>query len=332
MGIIAVIGLYLTSLKEEGFDFTRNLKGQLLPVKVITLDNRFFYLAGEWFPYIYLGNNYVPDTLWRIELNLRGSLQKFTFDKNNKIQGATYVQVHSSQLFISDLTHYKLFRGSLKDATLVQVERKQQLFADAIPVSNTSVVTRELDGYSKEYIIAKRIAGNSVTIRNDTILEKQIDGIFCTDGMLRYSESANVLVYIYYYRNQFIVIDTALHVQYRRHTIDPIFKARIKVAELTKDRTVTLASPPYLVNAACALYKHNILINSNIRSKDQSSKSFEEGSTIDIYDIRSGAYQASFEIPKFRNSKLREFKIYNGYLFALHDNYLVLYDASKLFP
>jgi len=60
------------------------------------------------------------------------------------------------------------------------------------------------------------------------LLQKQIDGFFDTDGMMHYDSKLQKLVYIYYYRNQFLVADKNGNLKYRGNTIDTTSKAQLK--------------------------------------------------------------------------------------------------------
>ena len=51
----------------------------------------------------------------------------------------------------------------------------------------------------------------SVSLKHG-ILEKQIDGVFDVDGILTYSTEPNLLSYVYYYRNEYIIMDSDLTV------------------------------------------------------------------------------------------------------------------------
>jgi hypothetical protein len=45
---------------------------------------------------------------------------------------------------------------------------------------------------------------------NHELLEKQVDGVFDTDGQLLRDDITGELVYIYFYRNEFMVMDSNL--------------------------------------------------------------------------------------------------------------------------
>jgi len=128
------------------------------------------------------------------------------------------------------------------------------------------------------------------------ILEKQIDGVFCVDGTMRFSKEIDRLVYTYRYRNQFIVMDTNLNVVARINTIDTTSKAKIKIATIKSTNSRTLASPPFVVNNQTSVYKQWLFVNSSLLALNDDPDTFNTTSIIDVYDIVNAKYLFSFYI------------------------------------
>src|SRR5690606_14246049 len=95
-----------------------------------------------------------------------------------------------------------------------------------------SFALRSYSMKSKGYELAKEQTDSPYFAFEYDILEKQIDGLFSVNGMLHYNKELNRVVYLYSYRNQFMVLDTAMRLLYRANTLDTIAHAHIKVAHI----------------------------------------------------------------------------------------------------
>ncbi|WP_431244488.1 hypothetical protein ACQ9BO_09335 [Flavobacterium sp. P21] len=86
--------------------------------------------------------------------------------------------------------------------------------------------------------------------------QKQLDGVFDTDGRLLYDETTQKIVYVYFYRNQFIAAGKDAELISRSRTIDTTSHARLKVSYVKNSTERKMSAPPYIVNAgACRLWK-----------------------------------------------------------------------------
>lgn len=130
------------------------------------------------------------------------------------------------------------------------------------------------------------------------LLKGQQDNFFTTLGSLLVDAIHNKVVYVYLYRNEFMLLDTNLNLQYSAHTIDTISQAKIKTAVLDKT-TLTLASPPLMVNEQGVLQWPYLYIHSRILSASEDPDVFDQHQVIDVYDLEDrGRYCFSFYLSK----------------------------------
>lgn len=302
----------------------------LAPHKIWDLNERSIYIAGKHFDSLYLGNNLRPSELKMINLKIKGNAAIHPVSLKGTMPKATSFIVQSGKLYMMDLVSYKMYKASLEHPELKQFMDHRNFFSEAIPVSENTVITRTLAQGALEYVLAVETAGDSSIRRVNGLLEKQIDGLFCTDGMLTFNPATQHLLYVYFYRNQFICMDTTLTLIYRRNTIDPVETARIKVARVEKDNTITLASPPYIVNKRAATDGHWLFINSEIKSRKEDPDLFRRTSAIDVYNLADGSYRFTFYVPAYKGHKLREFKVFNSSLVAIQGRHLVTYNMPVI--
>lgn len=178
---------------------------------------------------------------------------------------------------------------------------------------------------------------DTASVLSSYILPKQIDGIFCADGRLNYDPENSRLYYMYYYRGEFLCLDTNLNLLYKAKTIDTVHVAKLGIkyykesstpSKATLKRTVTGVSR--LVNHYFNVGNNNIYILSALKADNQSATDFLAKNTIDVYSAGHGNYLYSFDIPKYRETKLREFRIKGNNFYAFYKNNLVWYSLDEL--
>jgi len=157
------------------------------------------------------------------------------------------------------------------------------------------------------------------------ILTKQIDGLFCTDGILNYDPGTRQLVYTYYYRNEFILLDKNLNVIKTAHTIDTTSRAHIKVAKINSDKSVTLASPPEFVNLRSSLSGNWLFIQSPVKAINEQEDEFANNSAIDIYNVSDNKYHFSIYIPDLNQKKISAFQVHGKNLYVIQDKFLTIF-------
>jgi hypothetical protein len=160
------------------------------------------------------------------------------------------------------------------------------------------------------------------------LLQKQIDGVFCTDGTLTYSPEVGRLIYTYYYRNQFIVYDTNLNLDYRGHTIDTFSRAQIKVGYISSEKSKKLLDKK-VVNVQSVASGNYLFVQSNLLAKNDASDWLLNNTIIDVYDLKKNMYKFSFTLANYAGAHVRDFIVFDGNLFALYDHYLVKYDLQS---
>ena len=202
-------------------------------------------------------------------------------------------------------------------------------FVEAIPLSPSTFAIKSYNTFNKGYELAKRTVSPPYINFNFDLLQKQIDGVFCVDGKIHYSKDLNKIVYLYTYRNEYIVADTNLNLLYRSHTIDTFSRARIKVANVNSDGTSMLGAPPLLVNGKSCVAGNKLYIQSPLLSRNENIADFESSSVIDVYNLDDGYYSYSFYIPMFKNDKFKDFQVNGNLIVTIFNDHLVLYEMNQ---
>jgi len=198
-------------------------------------------------------------------------------------------------------------------------------FNMAIPVSSSSLALRSVDTALKQNIISKVNLITNAIKKQPKSLDKQLDGFFCTDGLMKKDPITDRLLYMYYYRNLLVCLDSNLNILYKSHTIDSNTTAKLKIGEIKSSEFYTLAVPEVKVNQAVAIGLGSVFIKSGLLSDNENRQHFSKASVIDQYLESTGAYEGSFYIPDFSGFKISDFRILGNTLITLQGHYLVTY-------
>src|SRR5690606_29049517 len=147
------------------------------------------------------------------------------------------------------------------------------------PIGPKTIALKMMNAKTKERTLGMESNVEPYVKLNSDILEKQLDGIFCTDGQLIYNRDLSQLVYIYYYRNEYMVMDSKMKLLYRARTIDTVSKAHIKLASLRSGEVRKLASPPNIVNLGAYASGAHLYIHATGMAKNDDETTFNRSST-----------------------------------------------------
>lgn len=296
----------------------------LQPQFSINLPGRDLYFAGTSNGTLYLGNLLSP----RMVIEVSDSSVN-TFE----IEMGTFPDAKTSKVlmlppyfFLADLVDYRVYRGTIADWRLYEeVHTPGKFFTELVPVSNQGLVLRT---YHKDDNMFTLTYENSFTgehIPESSLLEKQVDGIICTDGILLFDKHSSQIVYTYFSRNQFICTDSTLQLNFRAHTIDTTFYAKIKVAPLWGTQGYAMASPPHIVNRRASVSHNTLYINSTLVADNEDEILFKQVDVLDLYDLKDGHYLHSLYLDRLGGKKLRHFIVDQDRVYTLSENILRVY-------
>jgi len=285
-----------------------------------------WYFAGDQKDSVFLGNLSNPYKLLRVDSGLKDSSMI-------SLKGFENVQLYKGVSTILDEGKYYLIDGMkpvIMTGSYFDLNLNRQIrvpyFTAAKPLTQGSFVLRYVNT-KNENVLAKLIVGSD-SLKSTHLLEKQVDGIFCTDGEMVKIPGSSKMIYVYYYRNQFLCVDSNLNLLYKGKTIDTVSHTQIKVAKIVSTGETTISAPPLTVNKkACANSKY-LFVQSGLRANNETDYMIKDVSMIDVYAVKDGMYQFSFYLPDFRGNKVRDFKVYGQSLYALYDHYLYKYQLN----
>lgn len=215
-----------------------------------------YYFAGESGGRIYLGNYTAPLNIKSADQGLKSlKAERITFRTNEIPFKKPIVSVQGFYFFLKEGSVPAVYRGKTSDWKINYNLKGIPYFTQSVQIDSTTTGFRSNNGENLGNILGVFNQYSRPSIKyNGRLLQRQIDGVFDTDGILLYSEKIQRLVYVYFYRNEFIIANNSGHLVRRGNTIDTVSKAKIGVAYLKGNKERTMNAPPLIVNANAAVY------------------------------------------------------------------------------
>lgn len=298
---------------------------------MLNLKYRDYYFAGATDSILFLGTYSSPLSILALDHNLKvlGNY-KVQLDNYKFPFRSTQIRIAAPYFYLADGTVPCIFKGKISDWKAKTLTNNGTYFSTFVPVDTTAIVFRGKSSESGENILGTIATGaDQYKVKtSQKLLQKQIDGIFDTDGMLHHNGKLKSLIYLYYYRNQFIVADQNLNLLRRGNTIDTTSHAKIKISKLPNgDRK--LSAPPNFVNKYSATAGNYLYVNSGLRGRFESAVQWKETAVIDVYDIAKRTYVYSLPVYPVSGEKLHAIYATEKQLFFLIDNAIVAYTLKE---
>jgi len=329
-----IIGLYLASentMHRENPFIRRFIQGTAIKTAEINLDNNSKYFTGSDEKIIYLGDNKAPLHIIRYDSTLKiKKHHKIELESESFPFQSVQVRVAPPYFYLMDGTVPVIFKGNIADwKAKLWMHNNNYYFSKAEIISKDKIVFRAQELKTHNNILGTFTKKDSLTVNYaPTILQKQLDGFFDTDGIINVDRKNQNVIYTYYYRNEFSVSDRNLKLLHRNNTIDTTTTAKLKIAHIKETGQKKIASLPATVNQITA-YSNNILfINSKVIGRYESRKMWKEASIIDMYNCENGDYISSLYIYHANKAKVREIFVIEDNLYAIIGHQLHKYKLN----
>lgn len=330
--VSSLYGLYINRIDVKN-GFTRKwLQPPLAVKKEIDLQFPGYYLAGSTDSVIYLASTSAKAQLIEINTPSLGAREKFVADAKRlsiNWQRSTML-VDPPNVYLTEGVGKTICSGQIADSIRMKVcNTLSEGFYFASPLSQSAAVNIYFDTVFRQRNLGSfNITGNRA-LANHPILQKQIDGRFCSDGQLIVKPKQNRVVFLYFYRNQFLLADTNLQKLIWLPTIDTNSTAKIQLGKVNRGRSVTFSATPQLVNKKMFVGDDAVYIISNMRSDEQDLDEYFSHTAIDRYSLKEQRYTGSYLVPNKSNKQVTDIVVSNKMLYALQGNFLVAYQVTN---
>jgi hypothetical protein len=336
--VLTIGGLYLYSLKGK------NLKNgflRLYPAHVLgkiihrSLPNETLYIVGVASDKIFLGDYKNIQSLYQTDSNLSffHTIPLGLPFLDEFLTSQSRIMFESDQLYVIQQLTSTIYKTTLSTTPSIQTFMDSPNISStaAVPLSSTSFILRTYYDPLKQNILTKRTLHKPYFQYATGTLQKQVDGIFCTDGALLLNKESKQVIYVYTYRNQFICLDSNLKVLYRARTIDTNTIAKIQVVEIKSQSQSTLSNPPITVNRLSYVSGNHLFINSALSADNEVVSNFNRYAVIDVYNSNDGSYQFSFYVARDHERPISSFMVWGNKLILIQGATLFIYDIDKAF-
>lgn len=329
VGIVLVIVLFRLSENKihHNNGFSRRIPHS--PVKMlkgISLEHNSFYLAGYTNGKIYLGNNSAPKHILEVDTSLtHQNAYRLNQDNHNFKFATAQVRVKDGYYYFADGTIAVIYRGSTKDWKGVPIYNGTTKFSTYEVIDSSNFTVRALHPKTGEnYLALIDIHNNTLAQKATDILEKKIDGVFDTDGVLSYNPKLKTTLYTYYYRNQYLLTKPTLDSIVKGKTIDTLQQVDLKFAYLNEGREKKFATQPEKINTYATTAGNYLYIKSKRLGKYDRAQMLKDASIIDVYQLNNNSYQFSFYFYNYKGEEIKSFKVYDDIIVGLTKKYLVV--------
>lgn len=284
-----------------------------------TLESNSYYLAGVNDRKIYLANYNAPlyikvvDNTLEHEDNFRVEI-----DNTELPFKRVRIRVNSPYFFLGDGTVPILFRGYTNDWKAKTFSFDDAYFLQFLPSDSADIVisTTSTQTRSNALGVLSRIDDSIHLTLNTSILVRQLNGTFDTDGLLL-SNGDDRLVYVYHYRNAYEVADTKLDYLHTGNTIDTISRVRLDVAYYEKENQFSIGGRSIMVNKSAACYGDYLYIHTDRLGRYEDDDVLRSAGIIDVYDFKELKYLHSFYFYHQPQEKIRDFLVYKDRIIAM---------------
>lgn len=270
-----------------------------------------------------------PAQLYVTDNNLQnGHYINLNTPNNSKIASRFSCIVDSPAVYILAGSLPGIFKTTLEGSSLNKYQFPGGIFTRTALISENSFALRMFD--QLDQILAKGNLTTSELKKERNISEKNEDAGISTDGRLLYDNETKSLLYIHFYRNEILCLDTNLNLIRKLNTIDINSSSLKKAEEVKSEGIITNLSPKRLLNAYSITSNGSLYNLSKVKGDNETVTALRDNSVIDVYDIKTGSCKGSFYIPMHKKEKLNSFRIVNNQIISMYRGYLVAYALPQI--
>lgn len=330
---LAVIGimvvLFFSSeyiIKKENNFIRRFGQHPIRDEKAFDLGLNSYYFAGMADGRIYLGNLTAPLLLTSIDTALTETKAvKIKLDDAGHPFRLIQVKVRSPYFYLYDGTVPVIYRGLMSGSLAHTISFEDSYFSQLEVIDSTDFAFRALSSETKTQVLGKLSVNRHPKVAlHETLLKKQVDGVFDTDGQLLRDGVTGELTYIYAYRNEFLVMDSDLAVLQKLHTIDTISRAQVRVT-LLPDGNHKMDAPPLQVNKKSTVHGQVLFNESMLMGKFEPREMWQQAAIVDMYRTDKQEYLGSFYVQDRGKNKMAWMFATDKHLFVLTGTEILRY-------
>lgn len=331
--IVLIIVLYLLSEHEvhRNNGLVRRLPHHpAKSIRGLNIKLNSYYIAGFDQGRVYLGNVSAPLNLLSVDTATLKDVKDIRMKLENSHNypfASVQVRIRAPYFFIADGKVPGIFRGKMSDWYARPFMTDKKTYFNLLePIDSSSFGLRAMN-ITDGNILGNLTVGshNKLQLATGLLQKKTGDGLFDTDGMLSYNEELQQLVYVYYYRNQYITANRDFTQVYRTNTIDTLKESTLNLVTVKSRHERKFATHPTKLQQYSTSSGNYLFVKSERLGKYEPEVMLRDAGIIDVYDLNKHTYEFSFYLYNYEGEKVKTFKVYGNLLFGLTEHYLVCY-------
>lgn len=333
VAVVSVLFIMSEDVVHKRNNFTRRFpQHPAVQGKELDLGSNNYYIAGVDSDFIYLGNTKAATTVTLVSRDFKRMQTRLITvpDPERKFKSLTVV-VRSPWFYLYDGGSAFVYTGFVNDWKAKLWSADKAYFNHFEPVDSLQAIVRTVSSASNEVVLGRFYKNGDRPLHLcPDVLTKQIDGVFDVDGSLMYNRQVNKIIYVYAYRNEYLIMDTDLKNKVSGHTIDTTSRAQIKVRYVPSLNASKLATPDKVVNRLAATFGRYLYVNSKLIGKFEPTEMWDQASIVDVYDVEKQRYVLSFYLYDEDGEKISDFEVTEDYIYVVAGKYLVPYQIEKI--
>lgn len=328
---LSVFLLYLQSENQlrKNNNFTRRyIPHALEESKELNIKYNSFYFIGQDNKNIYLGNTTAPLNITIVKKDL-SSFSKFRIPLNTNSHSFKNLTVtwKTPNYYIYDGTVPVIYTGSLEKTDSLKTVSFGEMYFDQLNViSDTIFLFRSQSSKFKTFVIGE-YKNHKVNLKYD-LLGTQNSGYIKNDGHLISDLEKKSFIYLYYYKNEFVVFDSLLNQKNKFKLISFKKEQKTEMVKLS-DGSSKVKNPLQQTVKNSTVSKNLLFVNSNSKATHDGIMQWNKASIIDMYKINQQYYSGSFLIPDRHGEKVKDMLIADQYLYILIGNEIIKYHFAQ---
>lgn len=300
----------------------------ILPDAVLDLGYNSFYFGGYQHDQIFLGNRTSPLFVVKCRGNLRDTTEHIISNLSPSVGSNCIFMEEDGTFFLCDRITRHVYSGNVNELRVTNTDSIKTGTDLIYPVSTGSYLLRSFGHNPVRYHLSKQENG---LVRTDTtIIKNGENALFTSDGLLIANETRSQFIYSYFYRNQFLFLDSNLKVLNTVRTIDTNFTAKLHLTSIKDGQAITISGKPKVINTTTCLHDSLLYIYSKLKADNQSDSSYRASNNIDVYNIFTGAYVGSVALPRYKKAQISSLQIYESKLYVIAGRYLLRYPIQQM--
>lgn len=272
-------------------------------------------LIGEFDNDLFVSTNTL-NTFYKVDPSLNGYETMHLPFKLTISANAYSIFLKKDSLLLFKNSHLQHFRYHLPSKQMVESTLYLPSFIYSFIDKDSLILIQEYSPQSdeKQFSLYNRYNGELITLGISNNRLHALNMSISTDGQILYDDKLNVFVYMHYYQNKFLTINTSSGRVDRYQTIDTITNSLLTM----KNQSLLV------INQKGAVHSGYLYLSSNLKADNESYRDYHKHIPIDIYDIENGKYKGSISLPLYKKSLIKSM------IFLSQSRLAILYHNNRL--